>query len=139
MNIDKHATIAHLRSAIRSQESASRALRQEINALRAGGPATGPDRSMLHQRKQALGCDTRALLLALAMVRGRTYRSVEATARETVPVVQVTRAALGISLDWRSVTSAEMSACMSHVDAVAAWAKGGPSPVTYAEPVAVAA
>lgn len=138
MNLDKHTTIARLRSAIRSQESASRGLRAQINALRAEGPSTGPQRHDLHQRKQSLGSETRVLLLALAMVRGRPYASAEQRARNPVAVIYVAYAALGVS--WKSaIADDDWKRAGSASEAVNAWVKGAPSPVTDAEPVAVAA
>jgi hypothetical protein len=139
MNLDKHATIARLRSTIRSQESASRGMRQEINALRVEGPSSGQARCNLNVRRKAIGCETRVLLLALAMVRGRPYASQESTAREAVPAMDVTRASLGLPLGYGSISNDALTACMAEINGVAAWAKGGPSPVTYAAPVAVAA
>ena len=139
MNIDKHSTIARLRSAIRTQESLSRDLRAQINALRLGGPATGPQRSALHQKKQTIGITTRALLLALAMVRGRPRSSQEPVASKGVWTIHVVRAVLDIPVNERCLTNEELGRCMAVATEVEAWASGGPSPVTHAEPMAVAA
>lgn len=77
MTIDKYATILRLRTAIRAQETLSREVRAEIVAIAPQGPSSGPARSALWQEKRALGAVTRTLLLALAMVRGRAYPTVE--------------------------------------------------------------
>jgi hypothetical protein len=139
MNIDKHATIARLRSAIRSQESASRELRQEINALRVQGPSSGQARCNLNVRRKALGGETRVLLLALAMVLGRPYASQESTARDVVASLAIARDALGIDLyvkgSWKRTAEYDLAAAAC--PAITAWVKGGPSPVV--EAVAVAA
>lgn len=140
MILDTHSTLIRLRSFIRAQETASREHRQSINALRAEGPASGPLRSLIHQRKQALGRDTRAALLALAVVRGRAYRSAEATAREPVPCFDIARILLDVvPVDpvTRHVTDAYLR-CINESLAIEAWAKGGPSPIE-APAVAVAA
>ena len=139
MIIDKHSTITRLRSAIRSQEAASRGLRTQINALRVEGPSTGPQRSALHQQKQAIGVVTRALLLALAMVRGRSRQSQEPVSRKGAWGIYVVRAVLDIPIDGRCLTNEELSRCMAVITEIDAWLAGGPSPVVCAEPMAVAA
>lgn len=141
MNIDKHATIARLRSAIRTQESLSRDLRAQVNTLRSGGPATGPQRHALHMERQAIGQETRLSLLALAMVRGRAYRSQEPKADSTPAAFYLACRALGAVPyepgSWKRTPAADIA--QTHAATVAEWVKGGPSPVTHAEPMAVAA
>lgn len=140
MNIDKHTTIARLRSAIRTQEAASRGLRAQINALRAEGPSTGQERCNLNVRRKTLGSETRILLLALAMVRGRTYASQESKTRDSVASLDIARVALGVDLyvkgSWKRTAEYDLAA--AECAAIAEWVKGGPSPVTH-EPAAVAA
>ena len=98
MNIDKHSTIVRLRSSIRSQEAASRDLRAQINVLRLQGPSTGQERCNLHREKGYLASDTRDMLLALAMVRGRSYRTVEQKTNWPPQQYSVAARVLGISL-----------------------------------------
>jgi len=140
MNLDKHTTIARLRSAIRAQESASRGLRAQINALRAEGPSTGQERCNLNVRRKTLGGETRILLLALAMVRGRTYASQESKTRDGVASLDIARVALGVDLyvkgTWKRTAEYDLAA--AECPAIAEWVKGAPSPVTH-EPAAVAA
>jgi hypothetical protein len=97
MNLDKHSTIVRLRSSIRSQEAASRDLRAQINALRLQGPSTGQERCNLHRRKQVLGGATREMLLALAFVRGRPYRTVEQSGGMQGMETTVAAAVIGIA------------------------------------------
>lgn len=136
MNLDKHTTIARLRSAIRSQESASRGLRAQINALRAEGPSTGQERSRLHRTKQEVGRETRDALLALAMVRGRAYRDVEQKTNCPPQAFGVAERALGVGTVHGGPDAVAL--VRAHIKEVTAWFDGGPSPVTH-EPAAVAA
>lgn len=94
--IDTTQTIARLRAEIRDLEASSRAKRAEIAALH--GPATGPARHALWQEKQAIGRETRAALLALAMVRGRPYRRVEPNTRVEPHLRAVAARLLGCEL-----------------------------------------
>lgn len=98
-SIDRRSTILRLRAAIRSQETAARALRAEIVTLAPQGPATGPARSGLWQEKRTLGATTRTMLLALAMVRGRAYARVEQHPRTGFDTGDVALHILGLTVD----------------------------------------
>ena len=100
----------------------------------------GQERCNLNVRRKTLGSETRILLLALAMVRGRTYASQESKTRDGVASLDIARVALGVDLyvkgTWKRTAEYDLAAAECPV--IAEWVKGGPSPVTH-EPVAVAA
>ena len=74
------SAIAILRQQIKANAEKGSAIRAEITRLR-GQPDTGPERHALWQDKRAIGLETRHLLLAYGILRGRSYVSIEPRSR----------------------------------------------------------
>jgi len=68
---DKLALRALIKEQIKVREARSRALSAEIQKLKEGGAATGQERCKLQAQRKYLGVQTRALLVAYSILRGR--------------------------------------------------------------------
>lgn len=75
-----HTQIKLLKSSIKALAAEGLEIHKQIIALRSV-PDSGPDRDQLWRKKRDLGSRTRAKLLAYAMLRGRSYASVEPKCR----------------------------------------------------------
>lgn len=87
-----YTQIKLLKDSIKALAADGVEIHKQIIALRPV-PDSGPERDKLWRKKRDLGSRTRAKLLAYAMLRGRSYASVESSCRNKPWAIDVVDAA----------------------------------------------